>query len=62
MPLNDDLRRHVLSGASSGELREVAHRAGMRTLRENGITKVLEGVTTIEEMLRVVVVSEDEEG
>jgi type II secretory ATPase GspE/PulE/Tfp pilus assembly ATPase PilB-like protein len=31
----------------------------MRTLRQDGIQKVLEGITTIEELLRVVFVSEE---
>ncbi len=56
MVMSDALRALVVGGASMDGLREAAQREGMRTLRQEGIRKVLEGVTTIEEMLRVVFV------
>lgn len=59
MVMTDELRRLVLSGASADVLRDAAQRAGMRTLRQNGVLKVLEGVTTFEEMLRVIFVTEE---
>jgi len=43
----------VLQGASSAELKAAAARLGMSTLRMSGISKILEGVTTPEEVLRV---------
>jgi len=42
----------ILSGATASELRKVARREGMLTLREAGIKKLKEGKTTIEEVLR----------
>ncbi len=42
-----------MNGASSAELKRAAVREGMKTLRMSGVTKVAEGVTTIEEILRV---------
>jgi len=43
----------VMSHASTDEIRKQAIAAGMTTLRENGLRKVREGSTTIEEVLRV---------
>ena len=37
----------------SPEIREVAQSQGMKTLRQNGLLKVLEGTTTVDEVLRV---------
>jgi type IV pilus assembly protein PilB len=53
MRFSDDLKEAVLQGASSAELKMAAIRKGMATLRMSGIRKVLEGVTTPEEILRV---------
>ncbi|MBI5468737.1 MAG: type IV-A pilus assembly ATPase PilB [Deltaproteobacteria bacterium] len=53
MPFTDTLKELVLNGASSSELKRGAIKEGMKSLRMSGITKVAEGVTTIEEILRV---------
>ena len=53
MPISDELRGAILKSATTAELREVAQRDGMKTLRQNGLQKVLEGTTTVEEVLRV---------
>jgi type IV pilus assembly protein PilB len=53
MPLGDELRELILSGATALDLKRTAITAGMKTLRQSGLTKVAEGVTTIEEILRV---------
>jgi type IV pilus assembly protein PilB len=45
--------------ASSLEIRELAVREGMKTLLQAGWDKVLEGVTTPEEVLRVVQLGSD---
>ena len=47
------LQDMVLKGADSNALKREARRQGMRTLREDGAQKVLRGMTTIEEILRV---------
>ncbi|MBI3752946.1 MAG: type IV-A pilus assembly ATPase PilB [Deltaproteobacteria bacterium] len=52
MPLTDTLKELVLNGASSAELKRGAVKEGMKTLRMSGITKIKEGVTTIEEVIR----------
>jgi type IV pilus assembly protein PilB len=53
MPVKDELKELILQGASSTEIKREAVRLGMSTLRQSGIKKVMDGVTTIEEILRV---------
>jgi type II secretion system protein E len=52
-PITEDVRSLVLRRASSHELRRHAVQAGMTTLRLDGWTKACQGLTTIEEVLRV---------
>jgi type IV pilus assembly protein PilB len=52
MEITDDLRELILVGASALELRRKAIDEGMITLRRSGLQKVIEGVTTIEEVAR----------
>ena len=53
MPLSEELRELVLVGASSIEIKRKAMTLGMKTLRLSGLSKVREGATTIEEIVRV---------
>ncbi|MBW2527328.1 MAG: type IV-A pilus assembly ATPase PilB [Deltaproteobacteria bacterium] len=53
MRFNEELKEMVLQGASTAELKVAAIKGGMCTLRMAGIDKVLGGVTTPEEVLRV---------
>jgi type IV pilus assembly protein PilB len=53
MPFSDPLREKVLEGASTAELKAEAIRIGMKSLRMSGIQKLMEGMTTVEEVLRV---------
>ena len=53
LPVTPEVRGVILSRPLAGEIQEVAAKQGMRTLREAGLRKVLEGVTTVEEVLRV---------
>ena len=50
---DDTLRRLVRQHAGMGELEEAARAAGMRTMYEDGLVKAMQGITTIEEVLRV---------
>ena len=52
MEVTDELREQILVGASGIELRRKAIDQGMITLRRSGLMKVIEGVTTIEEVAR----------
>jgi type IV pilus assembly protein PilB len=53
MPMSDELKECVLQGYSSTELKREAIRLGMQTLRGSGLRKVHQGITTLEEILRV---------
>src|SRR5438552_3747797 len=48
-----ETRDLILEDASTAVLREQAQKEGMKTLRQAGMAKVLEGVTTVEEVVRV---------
>jgi len=50
MPISRALRRLIQTGARSEEISRIAMAEGMRSLRQDGIEKVLAGVTTIEEV------------
>ncbi len=52
MEITEEIRELVLVGASSLELRRKAVEEGMITLRNSGLRKVKEGVTTLEEIVR----------
>jgi len=52
MEITDELRELILVGASGLELKRKAVEEGMITLRRSGLMKVMEGVTTIEEVAR----------
>jgi len=53
LPVSSEIREMVLEGASSDDLKKTAIRLGMKSLRMSGLTKVKEGVTSIEEVMRV---------
>ncbi len=53
MRFNDSLKEMVLQGSSTAELKMAAIKNGMCSLRMSGIAKVLDGVTTTEEVMRV---------
>lgn len=53
MPLTERLREMVLQGCSTSELKQQMIREGIESLRMAGIRKILEGVTTVDEILRV---------
>ncbi len=53
MPVKDELKELILEGASAAEIKKAAIRLDMKTLRMSGLTKIKEGVTSVEEILRV---------
>ena len=55
MPVTEDIERLAVERASAAVIGQVAREQGMTTLRDDGMAKVLGGVTTLEEILRVVV-------
>jgi len=53
MSMTEEMRRAVMTGASSDDLRAMAIRQGMRTLRVSGAKKVKDGITSADEVLSV---------
>ena len=53
LPMTVTIRRLVAEHADSARLFAAARQEGMRTLHEAGVDKVLQGVTTVSEMVRV---------
>nr|WP_284287180.1 hypothetical protein [Angustibacter aerolatus] len=54
MSVGEQIERHTVDRASAAVIGATAREEGMSTLRQDGWLKVLEGVTSIEEVLRVV--------
>jgi type IV pilus assembly protein PilB len=55
MQVTEDVERLAVERASGATIGEVARAQGMTTLRQDGLAKVLQGSTSLEEILRVVV-------
>jgi general secretion pathway protein E len=53
MSLDDSLKNLILKTSDSNAIKRKAVKQGMVTLRQNGVMKVLDGLTTVEEVLRV---------
>ena len=53
LEMNDEMKELIMSKANAASLQQKAVEQGMVTMIERGIAKVLEGLTTIEEILRV---------
>lgn len=52
--ISPDIRKMIVHGNSDGEIKEQAIKEGMRTLRDSAIAEVLNGVTTMDELTRIV--------
>lgn len=55
MPMLEELRELILNGANTAEIKRESMRLGIKTMRQSGLTKLKEGVTSFEEVLRVTV-------
>ena len=53
LPISETLRTAVMEGATASQIKREAIRSGMVTLRDDGREKVLRGLTTTDEVLRV---------
>jgi len=51
--VDDEIREAITSNKDSSEILKIARKNGMQTMYEDGIEKVKQGITTIEEVLRV---------
>ncbi|MBU0909169.1 MAG: Flp pilus assembly complex ATPase component TadA [Proteobacteria bacterium] len=52
-PMSEQIKKQVSQGASAGDIAKVARREGMTTLKEDAWHKVMRGITTHEEAIRV---------
>jgi type IV pilus assembly protein PilB len=55
MNVSEEIERMIIHQASIAEVERMACEQGMRTLRQDGLLKAIRGITTLEEVLRVVV-------
>lgn len=56
--VNDEIRQAVIEGQSLITIKRLARENGMRTLRESGILKVIDGTTSVEEVLSATIADE----
>lgn len=54
LEVNDEIKKLVMARADAGEIKAAAVRAGMVTMLEDGFLKAKEGLTTLEEVLRII--------
>jgi type II secretory ATPase GspE/PulE/Tfp pilus assembly ATPase PilB-like protein len=59
LTLSPKIKSLILEGAQEYVIREAARREGMKTLREIGVQNALEGITTLDEVVRVTVGDQD---
>lgn len=55
MPMLEPIRELILNGANTAEIKRETMQLGIKTMRQSGLTKMKEGVTSLEEVLRVTV-------
>ena len=51
--IDDEMEKFIFKNPSIAELKEKAQKSGMATMKQDGFIKILEGITTIEEVARV---------
>lgn len=56
VPVDEQMQQAVVAGVSHGELKAMARARGCRFLREDGLLKAWQGMTSVEEVLRVTAV------
>jgi type II secretory ATPase GspE/PulE/Tfp pilus assembly ATPase PilB-like protein len=54
MSMTDDVRDEILKRSPSHTLRKLAEGHGMKSLQDDAVAKILNGTTTIDEVLRVI--------
>jgi type IV pilus assembly protein PilB len=55
MPMLEEIRELILNGANTAEIKRESMRLGIKTMRQSGLTKLQEGITSFEEVLRVTI-------
>jgi type IV pilus assembly protein PilB len=55
MPMREEIKELILNGANTAEIKRESMRIGIKTMRQSGLTKLKEGITSFEEVLRTTV-------
>jgi type IV pilus assembly protein PilB len=53
MPIDNEIKSLIMKRVTAEEIKQVAKKKGMKTLREDGLDKVFEGITTLEEVMKI---------
>jgi type IV pilus assembly protein PilB len=53
MPISDEMRRLIMRGGNALEIADQARLEGIRDLRQSGLLKVKQGITSLEEVMAV---------
>ena len=53
LTMSDPIRRLIMQRGTAGEIQDLAVNEGMRTMYQDGLNKCLQGITTLDEVLRV---------
>lgn len=61
LPITPEIQKLIMNRAGASEIKKVAKAQGMKTLLDDALTKAMEGITTIEEVLRVISTVEAQE-
>lgn len=55
LQVSEGIQKLIINRASTHEIRDLAIKEGMRTMRQDGLLKVRQGITSVEELLRVII-------
>ena len=53
LPITKGIRKLIIAHADAGQIKDQAVAEGMNSLQQDGLQKAIEGLTTVEEVLRV---------
>ena len=53
MPVKEEIKEMIIKGATATDLKKTAISSGMKSLRLSGLAKIKEGMTSVQEVLRV---------
>ena len=59
LEINQDIRDAIVNNTRKEELRSLVYNGNVNTLLQDGLNKVIEGLTTMDEILRVIDVNDD---
>ena len=54
LEINENIRQLIMNRASAQQIKEAAIKNGMTTMIQDGVQKALQGITTLEEVLRII--------